>query len=308
MNLELLFWAAKHGGNPAWYGMALSHALRSARDHVRGDGSTAHVVDYAARSGKLRRKRTRQGYARDSTWSRGQAWAVYGFTMAYRETGDRRLLAAARRAADWYFGHLPADLVPTGTSTRPASWTPPATRRRPRSRPPGCSSSPSSTRTSRTGRATTPPRRRPSPRCLQIATWRMPRAHARRGRRDRNGRPGSASGLRAALDWARAPVAQWTERLPSKQRVAGSNPAGGTRRSRLASAGRAPPRGASPRRRGQPKALHWTPRGERSSVGRAPGCGPGGRRFESGRSPSEGPGNPGFSAVRGPTGAEPWYQ
>ena len=112
MNLELLFWAARHGGDPAWYGMALSHVLRSARDHVRGDGSTAHVVDYGARSGKLRRKRTRQGYARNSTWSRGQAWAVYGFTMAYRETGDRRLLAAARRAADWYLGHLPSDLVP----------------------------------------------------------------------------------------------------------------------------------------------------------------------------------------------------
>ena len=112
MNLELLFWAARHGGDPAWYGMALSHAVRSARDHGRGDGSTFHVVDYDARNGKLRGKRTRQGYARDSTWSRGQAWAVYGFTMAYRETGDRRLLAAARRAADWYLAHLPADLVP----------------------------------------------------------------------------------------------------------------------------------------------------------------------------------------------------
>jgi len=112
MNLELLFWASKHGGDPAWYGMALSHALRSMRDHVRRDGSTFHVVDYDPGTGRVKRKRTRQGYARDSTWSRGQAWAVYGFTMAYRESGDRRLLDAARRTAEWFIAHLPPDRVP----------------------------------------------------------------------------------------------------------------------------------------------------------------------------------------------------
>ena len=112
MNLELLFWASKHGGDPALYGMALSHALRTMRDHVRGDGSTYHVVDYDPSTGLAKRRRTRQGYARDSTWSRGQAWAVYGFTMAYRETGDRRLLDTARRTADWFVAHLPPDLVP----------------------------------------------------------------------------------------------------------------------------------------------------------------------------------------------------
>ena len=112
MNLELLFWAARHGGNPAWHGMALSHALRTAREHVRRDGSTFHVVDFNPRTGKVRRKRTRQGYARRSTWSRGQAWAAYGFTMAYRETRDERLLEAARRTADWFLAHLPYDRVP----------------------------------------------------------------------------------------------------------------------------------------------------------------------------------------------------
>jgi unsaturated chondroitin disaccharide hydrolase len=112
MNLELLFWASKHGGDPAWYGMALSHALRTMRDHVRRDGSTFHVVDYDPGTGRVTRKRTRQGYARGSTWSRGQAWAVYGFTMAYRESGDRRLLDAAQRTADWFIAHLPSDSVP----------------------------------------------------------------------------------------------------------------------------------------------------------------------------------------------------
>jgi unsaturated chondroitin disaccharide hydrolase len=112
MNLELLFWAAKRGGDPAWYGMALSHALRTLRTHIRPDGSTFHVVDFRRRTGTVRRKRTRQGQARNSTWSRGQAWAIHGFTMAYRETGDGRLLDAARRVADWFIAHLPPDQVP----------------------------------------------------------------------------------------------------------------------------------------------------------------------------------------------------
>jgi unsaturated chondroitin disaccharide hydrolase len=112
INLELLFWASKHGGDPAWYAIARSHALRTIRDHVRRDGSTFHVVDYRPESGAVERKGTRQGHARDSTWSRGQAWAVYGFTMAYRETGDRRLLDAARRVSDWFIDHLPPDRVP----------------------------------------------------------------------------------------------------------------------------------------------------------------------------------------------------
>jgi unsaturated chondroitin disaccharide hydrolase len=112
MNAELLFWASKHGGDPAWYAIARSHALRTIRDHVRPDGSTFHVVDYSPGSGAAERKGTRQGHARNSTWSRGQAWAVYGFTMAYRETGDRRLLDAARRVSDWFIDHLPPDGVP----------------------------------------------------------------------------------------------------------------------------------------------------------------------------------------------------
>lgn len=125
MNLELLWWAARHGGDPAWHGMALSHALRTMRVHVRRDGSTFHVVDFDGDTGRVRRKRTRQGHARDSTWSRGQAWAVYGFTVAYGETGDARLLGAARRTADWFLAHLPADLVPFWDFDAPGISDPP---------------------------------------------------------------------------------------------------------------------------------------------------------------------------------------
>lgn len=112
MNLELLLWASKHGGQRAWYDQAVSHALKTARNHVRPDGSTFHLVVYDPTTGAVKSRRTVQGAADTSTWARGQAWAVHGFTMVYRETGDRRFLDTARRAADWYLAHLPADRIP----------------------------------------------------------------------------------------------------------------------------------------------------------------------------------------------------
>jgi unsaturated chondroitin disaccharide hydrolase len=69
-------------------------------------------VVFDSGTGAVKRKETVQGYADGSTWARGQAWAVYGFTMAYRESGDARLLAVARRVADWWLAHVPSDGVP----------------------------------------------------------------------------------------------------------------------------------------------------------------------------------------------------
>ena len=112
MNLELLLWASKHGGKHAWYDQAVSHALKTAKNHVRPDGSTFHLVVYDPTTGAVKSRTTVQGAAGTSTWARGQAWAVHGFTMVFRETGDRRFLDTARRAADWYLEHLPADRIP----------------------------------------------------------------------------------------------------------------------------------------------------------------------------------------------------
>ena len=120
MNLEMLFWAANNGGDPAWRQMAVSHALRTSRDFVRPDGGTYHVVHYDPTSGAVRSKRTHQGASAESTWSRGQAWAIYGFTMAYRETGDVRFLDTARRVSDYYLARLPADSVPYWDFQAPA--------------------------------------------------------------------------------------------------------------------------------------------------------------------------------------------
>ena len=112
MNLELLLWASKHGGQQAWRDMAVSHALVTARDHVRPDGSTYHVVVYDPATGAVKVRTTHQGNSASSTWSRGQAWAMHGFTMIHGETRDARFLNTARRVSDWFLDHLPADHVP----------------------------------------------------------------------------------------------------------------------------------------------------------------------------------------------------
>ncbi len=112
MNLEMLFWAGRHGGDPAWARMAERHALTSARAHLRPDGSTAHVALFDPATGAFERQVTWQGASDSSTWARGQAWAIHGFTESARETGNPELLVAARRAADWYIAHLPPDFVP----------------------------------------------------------------------------------------------------------------------------------------------------------------------------------------------------
>ena len=112
MNLELLFWASRNGGDPEWYDMAVSHALRTAKEHVRSDGSTYQIVDFAPSTGAVQSRCNHQGYSCESTWSRGQAWALYGFTMTYRYTRDVRFLNTARATADYFIANLPGDDVP----------------------------------------------------------------------------------------------------------------------------------------------------------------------------------------------------
>lgn len=112
MNLELLFRAARLGGPDSLAHVARTHAETTMRDHVRDDGTTFHVVDYDSGTGDVLWKGTVQGLSDTSTWSRGQAWALYGFTVAYRETGDERFLATACSAADAFIDRLPDDLIP----------------------------------------------------------------------------------------------------------------------------------------------------------------------------------------------------
>jgi unsaturated chondroitin disaccharide hydrolase len=112
MNLELLSWAAEHGDDPGLATLALDHALTTARAHVRENGSTYQLVVFDSRDGAVKRRGTAQGYSDSSTWSRGQAWALYGFTSAYRYSHDPRMLAGARRVGHYFVAHLPEDRVP----------------------------------------------------------------------------------------------------------------------------------------------------------------------------------------------------
>jgi hypothetical protein len=112
MNLELLLWASENGGSPEMRQIAISHAEHTMRNHVRADGSTFHVISYDTTTGSVLERVTHQGAADSSTWSRGQAWAINGFTMVYRYTHDPKFLETARRVADYFLAHLPADHVP----------------------------------------------------------------------------------------------------------------------------------------------------------------------------------------------------
>ena len=114
MNLELLFEATRQTGDSAFYKVAVRHADRTLREQFRPDGSCYHVVDYSIADGSVRHRQTAQGYADESAWSRGQAWAIYGYAMCYRETGDRRYLDQALKTFRFMRGHknMPADLVP----------------------------------------------------------------------------------------------------------------------------------------------------------------------------------------------------
>ncbi|MGE9312579.1 glycoside hydrolase family 88 protein [Niabella sp. CJ426] len=115
LNLELLFAASKLTGDRSYYNIAVSHANTTMKNHFRKDFGTWHVVDYdSTQAGKINKKTTHQGYADESTWSRGESWAIYGYTMCYRETKDPKYLKQAENVAGFILKHpnLPEDLIP----------------------------------------------------------------------------------------------------------------------------------------------------------------------------------------------------
>ena len=100
--------------------VAATHARRSADHLVRDDGSTFHTYRFDTETGEPLRGETRQGYADDSCWTRGQAWAIYGFALVYGYTGDTAFRAVAREVADYYLKRVPEDHVPPWDFDAPA--------------------------------------------------------------------------------------------------------------------------------------------------------------------------------------------
>jgi uncharacterized protein YyaL (SSP411 family) len=114
MNLELLFWATHVTGDSSYYKIAVTHANTTMKNHFRPDFSSYHVINYNPTTGAVQQKRTAQGYADESAWARGQAWGLYGYTVMYRETKNKKYLNQANRIAQFILNHpnLPKDKIP----------------------------------------------------------------------------------------------------------------------------------------------------------------------------------------------------
>ena len=114
MNLELLEWASKNSDNSRFDAIARSHADVTLKNHFRADYSCWHVVSYDTITGQPEKKHTRQGYSHESSWSRGEAWALYGYVMMYRETQQKHYLAHAKKVANYILTHprMPEDGIP----------------------------------------------------------------------------------------------------------------------------------------------------------------------------------------------------
>ncbi|KAF7796909.1 hypothetical protein EIP86_008094 [Pleurotus ostreatoroseus] len=113
MNLEVLFVSANLTGNNTLRDIATSHADKTRINHLRPDGSSFHVVEYNSTTGDVIRQRTAQGYADNSTWSRGQSWGIYGFANMFKHTGNVTYLETSRSMAKYFLTNMPDDgIVP----------------------------------------------------------------------------------------------------------------------------------------------------------------------------------------------------
>jgi unsaturated chondroitin disaccharide hydrolase len=114
MNLELLTWVSNNGGDPRFGNIARTHANTTIERQFRPDNAAYHVLDYSLATGTLLKKTTWQGYSDSSAWSRGQGWAVYGYTMMYRLTKDEKYKEQANKIAAFILNHprYPKDGIP----------------------------------------------------------------------------------------------------------------------------------------------------------------------------------------------------
>jgi unsaturated chondroitin disaccharide hydrolase len=112
MNVGMILWAANATGDEKLRDVALEHCRTTARCLVRPDGGTAHEGIFDAETGRFLRESTHQGWQAKSAWSRGVAWALYGFTAVHRLSGEREFLDVASSVAEFYLRRSPPGLVP----------------------------------------------------------------------------------------------------------------------------------------------------------------------------------------------------
>ncbi len=112
LNLPLLYWAFETTGDQKYYKAAYNHAVTTALHIVREDASTYHTYLMNPDTGEAVEGKTHQGFADESTWARGQAWAVYGFVLSYVYTKEPDFLHVAKKTCNYFINHLPGDFIP----------------------------------------------------------------------------------------------------------------------------------------------------------------------------------------------------
>ncbi len=120
MNLPLLYWATEVTGDPRFRQIAMRHADTTIEHFVRPDGSCNHIVIFDPETGEFLDNPGGQGYVSGSSWSRGQSWALYGFTLSYIHTGEQRYLDTAKRIAHYFISQITDDWMPRVDFRQPA--------------------------------------------------------------------------------------------------------------------------------------------------------------------------------------------
>ena len=105
MNIPLLYWASEEIGDDRFKKIAMRHADMAMRDHIRSDGSVNHIVEHNPETGEVIKVHSGQGYSETSCWTRGSAWAIYGFVLSYIHTCKIDYLNTARKAADYFISN-----------------------------------------------------------------------------------------------------------------------------------------------------------------------------------------------------------
>lgn len=112
MNMPLLYWASEQTNDPRFQFAAMNHADNTMKNHVRPDGSVRHIVVYDPHTGEVVKDLGGQGYERGSSWSRGQAWGLYGFVLNYIHTQKQEYLDTAKRIAHYFISCVCDDWLP----------------------------------------------------------------------------------------------------------------------------------------------------------------------------------------------------
>lgn len=120
MNLAILYWASDYMKDPRFSNIAEAHAETVMKNFIREDGSAKHICEFNPKTGEYIKNYGGQGYDENSAWSRGAAWALYGFAISAKYTGRKDFIDTSKKVANFFISHLPEDKVPFADFKAPA--------------------------------------------------------------------------------------------------------------------------------------------------------------------------------------------